>query len=173
MMSVYLNYSWNEGGLLLSIDKDSERERAREREKRETNGVRLRQEDMGDRRGWMASPLLLAREHGLEGALSCKDLSVGTILPGHLRANHRHHLKNESFLLWGAKAVLRLENDSLPKRFAEMSILRNEAVVFTAPKGRAHAIRNIDTMFTLNLISCSDAEFDPRQPDSDSHVWNI
>jgi hypothetical protein len=44
------------------------------------------------------------------GAAVCKDVHLGIILPGKTRGNHRHHTKNETFILWGAKTRWRVRS---------------------------------------------------------------
>eukprot|EP00897_Mesotaenium_endlicherianum_P008043 jgi/Mesen1/7267/ME000373S06333 len=147
-----------------------------EQEKGQANVVRLSSVPGGmpggDKRGWIMSPLHAAEQHQLGGARVCRDVHVGTVKAGHTRANHRHHAKNESFLVWGAAARWRLESESSQQAFAEATFEPHEVAVFTAPKGRAHALTNLDKSLTLNLMVCADADWDPSKPDTDYGVWS-
>eukprot|EP00271_Cylindrocystis_brebissonii_P016246 TRINITY_DN39581_c0_g1_i1.p1 TRINITY_DN39581_c0_g1~~TRINITY_DN39581_c0_g1_i1.p1 ORF type:complete len:208 (+),score=28.58 TRINITY_DN39581_c0_g1_i1:305-928(+) len=126
----------------------------------------------GDKRGWIMSPMLLAEKLTLAGgALSCRDVHAGTVLPGAQRGNHRHHTKNETFLVWGAKAFWRIENAKLREGYSHVIVKAHEMAVFTGPRERAHGLGNLDTKRTLNLIVCADADWDPEKPDTDYHVW--
>ncbi|CAI5465532.1 unnamed protein product [Closterium sp. Yama58-4] len=125
-----------------------------------------------DVRGWILSPMHMAAAHGLGGAKSCVDVHVGTIGPGKVRGNHRHHTKSESFLIWGANARIRIENPSMPAGYAEVMLDAADVAVFTGPAGRAHALENVDKQGrTLILSACADTEWDPAHPDTDYHIW--
>ncbi|GJP48837.1 hypothetical protein CLOM_g8117 [Closterium sp. NIES-68] len=152
------------------------REAEMRREKEEANLVRLNKLAGGmpgsDVRGWILSPMHAAAEHKLGGAKSCVDVHVGTIGPGKVRGNHRHHTKSESFLIWGADARIRIENPSLPAGYAEVMLDAADVAVFTGPAGRAHALANVDKQGrTLILSACADTEWDPAHPDTDYHIW--
>ncbi|CAI7765936.1 unnamed protein product, partial [Closterium sp. NIES-54] len=152
------------------------REAEMRREKEEANLVRLNRLAGGmpgsDVRGWILSPMHMAAAHGLGGAKSCVDVHVGTIGPGKVRGNHRHHTKSESFLIWGADARIRIENPSLPAGYAEVMLDAADVAVFTGPAGRAHALENVDKQGrTLILSACADTEWDPAHPDTDYHIW--
>ena len=42
------------------------------------------------------------------GAVTCASLHLGEIRPGALRGNHRHHTRNETLVIWGAKTKYRV-----------------------------------------------------------------
>ncbi|CAI7840564.1 unnamed protein product, partial [Closterium sp. NIES-54] len=143
------------------------REAEMRREKEEANLVRLNRLAGGmpgsDVRGWILSPMHMAAAHGLGGAKSCVDVHVGTIGPGKVRGNHRHHTKSESFLIWGADARIRIENPSLPAGYAEVMLDAADVAVFTGPAGRAHALENVDKQ-GRTLIFCEKSANAPDWP---------
>ncbi|XP_058079196.1 uncharacterized protein LOC131227412 isoform X2 [Magnolia sinica] len=61
-----------------------------------------------DKRGWLLNPVSATSDAGISGgAQSCESVHVGEIRPGGVRANHRHHTCNETFIIWGAKTKFR------------------------------------------------------------------
>ncbi|CAI9099374.1 OLC1v1036181C2 [Oldenlandia corymbosa var. corymbosa] len=63
-----------------------------------------------DNRGWLIDPVSVALEAGIRGgATICASVHVGEIKPQSLRGNHRHHFCNETFIIWGAKTLFRLQ----------------------------------------------------------------
>eukprot|EP00243_Klebsormidium_subtile_P001444 TRINITY_DN12488_c0_g1_i2.p1 TRINITY_DN12488_c0_g1~~TRINITY_DN12488_c0_g1_i2.p1 ORF type:complete len:241 (-),score=1.84 TRINITY_DN12488_c0_g1_i2:390-1028(-) len=124
-----------------------------------------------DDRGWMVDPREAARQAGLQGAAVCEDVHLGIILPGKTRGNHRHHTKNETFILWGARTKWRVENPESEHGYVEVVLERDDVVVTVGRASIAHAVINIDTQLFTNLVSCTDGLFDPKHPDTDYKVW--
>ncbi|KAM7260223.1 hypothetical protein ACFE04_015964 [Oxalis oulophora] len=78
------------------------------------------------------------------GAVSCASVHVGQIRPGTMRGNHRHHNCNETFVIWGAKTLFRLENkEATDKGYAEVIVGENEVALFASPSGTAHALSDV------------------------------
>lgn len=125
-----------------------------------------------DKRGWMVDPISFAHKTGLSGgALTCASLHVGEIRPAGLRGNHRHHTCNETFLIWGAKTVFRLENNAIDKGYAEVIVAADEVAVATSPSGTAHALVNIDPARTTFFLGCQDMTINYNSSTSDFNVW--
>lgn len=125
-----------------------------------------------DKRGWMVDPISLALKAGLSGgALTCSSLHIGEIRPAGLRGNHRHHTCNETFLIWGAKTVFRMENNARDKGYAEVIIAADEVAVSTSPSGTAHALVNIDPTRTTFFLGCQDVAINYNSSTSDFNVW--
>ncbi|OAY40174.1 uncharacterized protein LOC110622052 isoform X2 [Manihot esculenta] len=95
-----------------------------------------------DKRGWIFDPVSLALGSGLKGgALSCASLHVGEIRPGTLRGNHRHYTCNETFVIWGAKTLFRLENNQIvDKGYAEVIVGADEVAIAASPSSTAHLL---------------------------------
>ncbi|WCJ28675.1 hypothetical protein M5689_010358 [Euphorbia peplus] len=95
-----------------------------------------------DNRGWLLNPLALALDSGIKGgAGSCTAFHVGQIQPGALRGNHRHYTSNETFVIWGARTLFRLENSQIvDKGYAEVIIGTDEIAVAASPSGTAHVL---------------------------------
>ncbi|XP_030968541.1 uncharacterized protein LOC115989033 [Quercus lobata] len=75
------------------------------------------------------------------GAVTCASLHLGEIRPGALRGNHRHHTRNETLVIWGAKTKYRLENSQVVgEGYAEVIIDADEVAVAASPSGTAHAL---------------------------------
>ncbi|XP_076959739.1 uncharacterized protein LOC143635912 [Bidens hawaiensis] len=126
-----------------------------------------------DTRGWMLDPVSIALDSGVSGgAGSCNLIHVGEIKPGGLRGNHRHHDCNETFLIWGAKVVFRLENVGVEKGFAQVTIEPDDVVVAVSPAGRAHALVNVDSVRTAFIIGCQDRVGSYNKSSSDFKVWD-
>eukprot|EP00897_Mesotaenium_endlicherianum_P008053 jgi/Mesen1/7276/ME000373S06340 len=124
-----------------------------------------------DARGWMLDPLTAAAEAGLTGgSLSCLAVHLGQVLPGKVRGNHRHHHCNETFILWGAKQKFRLENPKASRGYSEVVLGPREVAVAAGPVDLAHAIVNLGDTVSY-LLACQDADFDPKNPQTDYNVW--
>ncbi|XP_076915132.1 uncharacterized protein LOC143574373 [Bidens hawaiensis] len=125
-----------------------------------------------DTRGWMLDPVSIALDSGVSGgAGSCNSIHVGEIKPGGLRGNHRHHDCNETFLIWGAKVVFRLENVGVEKGFAQVTLAPDDVAVAVSPAGRAHALVNVDSVRTAFIIGCQDRVGSYNKSNSDFKVW--
>ncbi|KAL5138607.1 Protein RETICULATA, chloroplastic [Glycine soja] len=62
-----------------------------------------------DKHGWIFDPITLALASGISsGAVTCGSLHMGEIRVGNKRANQRHHICNETFLIWGATTKFRM-----------------------------------------------------------------
>ena len=98
------------------------------------------------------------------------DLHVGTILPGHVRGNHRHHAKSEVLITWGAQTHWRIEHPLSPG-YIDVPVKETEQIAVYLPPGNGHLIRNVDTK-PLYLAGCADSMFDPAAPHTDYDIWN-
>lgn len=127
---------------------------------------------MKDKRGWLINPVSLALDAAVPGgALSCVSVHVGEIRPGGMRGNHRHHTCNETFVIWGAKTVFRLENNAVPGGYSEVTIDVNEVAVAASPSGTAHALLNIDSTQSTFFLGCQDNVINYNSSTSDFNVW--
>ncbi|CAH1420323.1 unnamed protein product [Lactuca virosa] len=125
-----------------------------------------------DNRGWMLDPVSIALNSGIAGgALICASIHVGEIKPGGLRGNHRHHTCNETFLIWGARTMFRLENNALGKGFAQVTLTADDVAVAVSPSGTAHALVNMDSTRTTFIIGCQDCVNQHNNSNSDFKVW--
>ncbi|MCD7472436.1 hypothetical protein HAX54_013671 [Datura stramonium] len=107
-----------------------------------------------DKRGWLLNPISLALDSGISGgAAGCASVHLGEIRSGGVRGNHRHHTCNETFVIWGAKTVFRVENDAVKKGYAEVIIGADEVAVAVSPFGTAHALVNVDPVQRAQYIS--------------------
>ncbi|THF98973.1 hypothetical protein TEA_021815 [Camellia sinensis var. sinensis] len=105
------------------------------------------------------------------GAVNCASLHLGEIRPGSLRGNHRHYTCNETFVIWGAKTIFRLENHAIDRGYAEVTIGADEVAVATSPHGTAHALINVDPQQSTFFIGCQDRIIDYSNSSSDFNVW--
>ncbi|KAJ4839044.1 hypothetical protein Tsubulata_041164 [Turnera subulata] len=126
-----------------------------------------------DTRGWLLDPVSVARDSALlGGAVSCESVHVGEIRPGGLRGNHRHHFCNETFVIWGANTVFRLENSRVAdKGYAQVVVSGDEVAVATSPRGIAHALINVDPIRTTFFIGCQDSMANSSSSSTDYNVW--
>ncbi|KAL4592233.1 hypothetical protein LXL04_005221 [Taraxacum kok-saghyz] len=125
-----------------------------------------------DTRGWMLDPVTIALNSRIAGgALICASIHVGEIKPGGLRGNHRHHTCNETFLIWGARTMFRLENHGLGKGFGQVTLTADEVAVAVSPSGTAHALLNMDSTKSTFIIGCQDCVNHRNNSDSDFKVW--
>ncbi|XP_008811947.2 uncharacterized protein LOC103722963 [Phoenix dactylifera] len=125
-----------------------------------------------DWRGWLLNPVVAAREAGIHGgALDCALVHVGQIRPGGMRGNHRHNSCNETFIIWGAETVFRLENAHVKdKGYAEVSIGVDEVAVAASPSGTAHALINVDRVQSTFILGCQDCLINNTST-TDYNVW--
>jgi len=134
----------------------------------EENGIPLAESLIEvDNRGWITSPLEV-----FSGGISCVDMHLGVIDGGKLRGNHRHHAKSELLVTWGAKTYWRVEDPNEKQGYREIVVGVNEALAVLIPRGVAHVIKNLDKNHKLNLMGCSDAKFDSRDPKTDYDIWD-
>ncbi|PKI34945.1 uncharacterized protein LOC116195235 [Punica granatum] len=126
-----------------------------------------------DKRGWLVNPVSLALDSGIAGgAVSCASVHVGEIRPGGVRANHRHHTCNETFVIWGAKTKFRLEKgDVVDKAYAEVVVGADEVAVAASPRGTAHALVNVDPIRTTFFLGCQDSIVNYSSSGTDFNVW--
>ncbi|KDP30139.1 hypothetical protein JCGZ_18134 [Jatropha curcas] len=126
-----------------------------------------------DKRGWLFNPVSLAIHSGIRGsAVSCDSLHVGEIRPGSVRGNHRHYTCNETFVIWGAKTLFRLENSQISdKGFAQVIVGADEVAVAASPSGTAHALVNVDPIRSTFFIGCQDNMIDYNSSTTDFNVW--
>ncbi|KAK9122543.1 hypothetical protein Sjap_012145 [Stephania japonica] len=137
-----------------------------------SNFVRLRVRFTSDKRGWLINPIRLARDSGLSGvALSCASVHVGQIRPGGIRGNHRHHICNETFIIWGAETKFRLENPKMDKGYAEASVGAEEVAVASSSSGTAHALVNVDPIRPTFFLGCQDSSIAPNSSTTDFNIW--
>ncbi|KAK9079438.1 hypothetical protein SSX86_001109 [Deinandra increscens subsp. villosa] len=121
-----------------------------------------------DNRGWMLDPVSIALDSGISGgALICASIHVGEIKPGGFRGNHRHHTCNETFLIWGARTVFRLENSEFEKGYAEVTVEADDVAVAVSPSGTAHALVNVDLARSTFIIGCQDRVVSYNSSNSD------
>lgn len=126
---------------------------------------------MKDERGWMMDPISVALHYGISGgAISCEFAHLGEIRPGSQRGNHRHHFCNETFLIWGAATLFRLENPAVEKGYAQTTIGSDEVAVVASHVGTAHALVNVDPTRTTFFLGCQDHE-PTSNSSSDYKVW--
>ncbi|KAD4384494.1 hypothetical protein E3N88_24662 [Mikania micrantha] len=124
-----------------------------------------------DNRGWMLDPVSIALDSGISGgALICASIHVGEIKPGGLRGNHRHHTCNETFLIWGARTVFRLENSGFEKGYAQVTVGGDEVAVAVSPSGSAHALVNMDSTRSTFIVGCQDRVITHNNSNSDFNV---
>lgn len=125
-----------------------------------------------DNRGWSLDPLALALRFGISGgAVNCASVHLGEIRPGGVRGNHRHYTCNETFLIWGAKTLFRLENKAVDRGYAEVTIGADEVAVAASPHGTAHALVNVDTARSTFFLGCQDSIISYSNSTSDFNVW--
>ncbi|CAL5435447.1 unnamed protein product [Camellia sinensis] len=125
-----------------------------------------------DNRGWLLDPISVARNAAISGgAVNCASLHLGEIRPGSLRGNHRHYTCNETFVIWGAKTIFRLENHAIDRGYVEVTIGADEVAVATSPHGTAHALINVDPQQSTFFIVCQDKIIDYSNSSSDFNVW--
>ncbi|KAK4381975.1 protein ZINC INDUCED FACILITATOR-LIKE 1 [Sesamum angolense] len=105
------------------------------------------------------------------GAVSCASVHLGEIRPGTLRGNHRHHTCNETFVIWGAKTVFRLENNAVKRGYSEVTIGADEVAVAASPSGTAHALVNIDAIRTTFFLGCQDSVMNHNSSTTDYNIW--
>ncbi|KAI3446598.1 hypothetical protein Pfo_003263 [Paulownia fortunei] len=128
---------------------------------------------MKDKRGWLIDPVSLALDAGIPGgAVSCASIHVGEIRPGSMRGNHRHHTCNETFVIWGAKTVFRLENSALKKGYSEITVGADEVAVAASSSGTAHALVNMDAVRSTFFLGCQDSVINYNSSTTDFNVWN-
>ncbi|EEF35003.1 uncharacterized protein LOC8280362 [Ricinus communis] len=126
-----------------------------------------------DKRGWLLDPVSLALDSGITGgAVSCASLHVGEIRPGTVRGNHRHYTCNETFVIWGAKTLFRLENGQIvDKGYAEVVIGADEVAIAASPSGTAHLLVNLDPILSTFFIGCQDNLMNYNDSTTDFNVW--
>ncbi|XP_052176548.1 uncharacterized protein LOC127790862 [Diospyros lotus] len=125
-----------------------------------------------DKRGWMLDPLAVALDFGISGgAVTCASLHIGEIQPGGLRGNHRHLTCNETFLIWGAKTIFRLENKAVNRGYAEATLNADEVAVAASPHGTAHALVNVDPVRSTFFMGCQDSIIDYNKSTTIFNVW--
>ncbi|KAL3841099.1 hypothetical protein ACJIZ3_025690 [Penstemon smallii] len=127
---------------------------------------------MKDKRGWLMDPVSLALDVAIPGgAVSCASVHLGEIRPGTIRGNHRHHTCNETFVIWGAKTVFRLENKAVAKGYSEVTIGADEVAVAASSSGTAHALVNVDAVRSSFFVGCQDSVINYNASTSDFNVW--
>lgn len=125
-----------------------------------------------DKRGWLLNPISLAlQSHISGGAARCVSVHLGEIRSGGLRGNHRHHTCNETFVIWGAKTLFRVENDAVKKGYAEVIIGADEVAVAVSPLGTAHALVNVDSARSTYFMGCQDSIVNYNGSTTDFNVW--
>ncbi|XP_048138138.1 uncharacterized protein LOC115731528 isoform X1 [Rhodamnia argentea] len=120
LLSAFLLLTWislrlqsSSSASRFASSRDSER--SREEDDRKANLVRFPLGSFSDKRGWLLDPTSVALDSGIRGgAVACASIHVGEIRPGGVRANHRHHTCNETFVIWGAKTKFRGAHSSTP-----------------------------------------------------------
>ncbi|KAG9134859.1 hypothetical protein Leryth_001165 [Lithospermum erythrorhizon] len=117
-------------------------------------------------------PVSVALRNGiLGGAVTCQSAHLGEIRPGAQRGNHRHHFCNETFVIWGAATLFRLENPAVEKGYAQTTIGRDEVAVVASPVGTAHALVNVDLDRTTFFLGCQDHGVGSNTSASDYKIW--
>ncbi|XP_065853190.1 uncharacterized protein [Euphorbia lathyris] len=138
------------------------------------NLIRFKHDSISkDNRGWLLNPLTLALDSGIKGgAVSCASFHVGQIRPGALRGNHRHYTCNETFVIWGARTLFRLENSQIvDKGYAEVIIGADEIAVVASPSGTAHVLVNLDPIHATSFIGCQDSLINYNSSSTDFNIW--
>ncbi|GLT65166.1 hypothetical protein SLA2020_376140 [Shorea laevis] len=100
---------------------------------------------------WLLNPITLVLNFGVKGgAVSCASIHLSEIRPGGVRGNHRHYTCNDTFVIWGVKTKLRLENHQIAdKGYAKAIIDQDEVTIGTSTRGAAHALVNI---YSLHMV---------------------
>ncbi|XP_071911878.1 uncharacterized protein [Coffea arabica] len=125
-----------------------------------------------DKRGWFVDPVSLGLQAGISGgATNCASVHIGEIRAGGVRGNHRHHSCNETFVIWGAKTLFRLENNLVDKGYAEVIVGADEVAVAASPSGKAHALVNLDALRSTFFLGCQDNIINYNDSTSDFNVW--
>ncbi|XP_048138139.1 uncharacterized protein LOC115731528 isoform X2 [Rhodamnia argentea] len=178
LLSAFLLLTWislrlqsSSSASRFASSRDSER--SREEDDRKANLVRFPLGSFSDKRGWLLDPTSVALDSGIRGgAVACASIHVGEIRPGGVRANHRHHTCNETFVIWGAKTKFRLESSELGgKTYAEVVVAADEVAVAASPSGTAHALVNIDPVHSTFFIGCQDGVINYNSSSTDYRVW--
>ncbi|CAH9068925.1 unnamed protein product [Cuscuta epithymum] len=126
-----------------------------------------------DKRGWLLDPISVALDSAIPGgATSCASIHVGEIKPGGLRGNHRHHTCNETFVIWGAQTLFRLENTAVEVGYAQVIVGWDEVAVAVSRSGTAHALVNVDPSRTTFFIGCQDSIVNYTDSRTDFNIWN-
>jgi hypothetical protein len=76
-----------------------------------------------------------------------------------------------SNLFKSTESALQVENPDSERGYVEVVLDRDDVVVTVGRASIAHAVINIDTQLSTNLVSCTDGLFDPKHPDTDYKVW--
>ena len=91
-----------------------------------------------DNRGWMG----YLAEFANRKSLSIKNIHLGSISPGGIRANHLHKQQIEWFFVFGGKALIAWKENGKKKT---KKISERDFLVFEFNKNCLHAVKNIDT----------------------------
>ena len=143
------------------------------REGRESRSRALR----GSEKGWMLEPSEIFAE--LAGR-PCSAVHFGIVKPGHFRGNHRHAALDgwsEVVVAWGARGKMLGEVrktvtvGSGDRSVQEQRFGRKDVVASIAPPGFAHSIANLDEKYNLNVMTCTDRPYDPKNPRTEFRVW--
>lgn len=103
--------------------------------------------------------------------MNCASIHIGEIRAGGKRGNHRHHSCNETFVIWGASTLFRVENNLVDKGYAEVIIGADEVAVAVSPSGTAHALVNLDSLKSTFFMGCQDCIINYNYSTSDFNVW--
>ena len=101
----------------------------------------------------------------LEDGFVVRDMHISTTLPGGLRGNHYHVVRDEILVVsftdrWSAHWDTGAGTEVRSADFADAG-----CVALFVPKLASHAIRN-DGGASLHITAMTDGPYDPTQPDS-------
>jgi dTDP-4-dehydrorhamnose 3,5-epimerase-like enzyme len=97
------------------------------------------------------------------------DIHVASLLPGHIRGNHFHELRNELIIVIHEDRWSLRSDRGAGTKIASRAFTGAGVVAITVPKGSAHAIRN-DGERAIWLLAASDGPYDAGAPDAHPRV---
>jgi len=117
--------------------------------------------DSGDERG----SSFAVPESWLSNTFPVRDVHISTLLPGHVRGNHFHRLRNEILIImWEDRWSLHWDTgEGTPVHHHQFE--GKGTVAVSVEPHTSHAIRN-DGSLLLHMVGLSDAAYDPLAPDS-------
>ena len=66
---------------------------------------------------------------------------------------------------------VQFEDGGREKGYGEVLVGAEDIVVATSPKGRAHALANLDHIHSTYFLGCQDALLNASNPETDFHIW--
>ena len=117
--------------------------------------------DSGDERG----SSFAAPGSWLSNAFPVRDVHISTTLPGHVRGNHCHQIRNEILIIaFEDRWSLHWDTGEGTPQHHHQFEGKGTVVVSVAPYA-SHAIRN-DGSLLLHMVGLSDVAYDPLVPDT-------